>query len=165
MADELAAMADRIAIREVASRYGMAVDRRDWDLYRQVFTDDAVIDYTDSGGPRTDLESAIKWLAEVLEPFAALHHNMTNQLVDLDGDRARSCTYYLAYHIIATGPATETVFTMGGFYQDRLTRRRTGGASASGSSTACGWTAPTRRAHPSRRGTGPTTTPRPALLD
>lgn len=122
MADELAAVADRVAIREVVSRYGMAVDRRDWDLYRQVFTSDAVIDYTDSSGPRTDLEGAITWLAEVLEPFAALHHNMTNQIVDLDGDRARSCTYYLAFHIIATGPASESVFTMGGFYQDRLAR-------------------------------------------
>ena len=42
------------------------------------------------------------------------------------GDRARSCTYFLDYHIIATGPATETVFTMGGFYQDRLTRTADG---------------------------------------
>jgi hypothetical protein len=124
MADELAGMADRVAIREVASRYGMAVDGRDWDLYRQVFTDDAVIDYTDSGGPRTDLESTVKWLDEVLAPFAALQHNMTNQVVELDGDRARSCTYYIAHHIMLAGPGVESRFTMGGMYKDLL--RRTG---------------------------------------
>ena len=36
-------LADRIAIDDVLTRYATAVDARDWDLYRSVFTADAVI--------------------------------------------------------------------------------------------------------------------------
>jgi 3-phenylpropionate/cinnamic acid dioxygenase small subunit len=126
MTDETATIADQLAIHEVMYRYGMAVDRRDWDLYRQVFTDDASIDYSESGGPRSDLEAAVTWLAEVLEPFAGLHHNMTNHVVELEGDAARSCTYYLAVHSLADGRGAETVLVVGGFYQDRLRRTASG---------------------------------------
>jgi 3-phenylpropionate/cinnamic acid dioxygenase small subunit len=122
MTDETTTIADRLAIQEVMFRYGMAIDRRDWNLYRQVFTDDAIIDYSDSSGARTDLEGAVKWLAEVLEPFAALQHNMTNHVVEVEGDTARSCTYFLAFHMMADGNGAETVLTVGGFYQDRLRR-------------------------------------------
>ncbi len=88
----------------------------------RVFTSDAVIDYVDSGGGRADLETTVKWLAEVLGVFAGLQHNMTNHVVEIDGDRARACTYYVAYHSVVDGKGGETVLVMGGFYRDRLVR-------------------------------------------
>ena len=45
-------IADRIEIDDLITRYATAVDTKDWDLYRTVFTDDAVIDYTSAGGIR-----------------------------------------------------------------------------------------------------------------
>ena len=45
---ELEALADRLAIEDLLTRYAHAVDRHDWDLYRSVFTDDAA-----SPGPWT----------------------------------------------------------------------------------------------------------------
>src|SRR5450755_265588 len=55
MAMELSEIADRVAIQDLMYRYAMAVDGRDWTLYRTVFSADAVIDYVDSGGIRADL--------------------------------------------------------------------------------------------------------------
>jgi hypothetical protein len=120
MTIELSELADRMAIQQLMYRYAMAVDRRDWDLYRTVFSPDAVIDYVDSGGGREDLETTVKWLDDVLAIFAGLQHNMTNHVVEIDGDRARACTYYLAYHSVVDGKGGETVLVMGGFYRDRL---------------------------------------------
>src|SRR5579884_17566 len=43
-------LSDRLAIHDLMHTYARAVDGRDWELYRQVFTPQARIDYTDSGG-------------------------------------------------------------------------------------------------------------------
>lgn len=120
MTIELSEVADRLEIQQLMYRYAMAVDGRDWALYRTVFTPDAVIDYLDSGGGRADLETTVKWLDEVLGIFAGLQHNMTNHVVEIEGDQARTCTYYLAYHTMVDGKGGETVLVMGGFYRDRL---------------------------------------------
>jgi hypothetical protein len=122
MTIELTELEDRLAIRELMYRYAMAVDSRNWDLYRSVFTADATIDYTDSGGIRADLETTVKWLDQGLAPFAGLQHNMTNHVVDLQGGEARSCTYFVAHHTIPDGAGNEDLLTMGGFYRDRLVR-------------------------------------------
>jgi 3-phenylpropionate/cinnamic acid dioxygenase small subunit len=126
MAMELSELADRAAIQQLMYRYAMAVDGRDWALYRTVFSADAVIDYTDSGGIRADLETTVKWLDEVLGIFAGLQHNMTNHVVEIDGDRAQACTYYVAYHTLADGEGSESVLVMGGFYRDRLVSMASG---------------------------------------
>jgi hypothetical protein len=122
VAMELSELGDRAAIQDLIYRYAIAVDGRDWDLFRTVFSADAVIDYADSGGLRADLETTVKWMAEVLGIFAGLQHNMTNHLVEIDGDQARACTYFVAYHTVADGQGGETVLAFGGFYRDRLIR-------------------------------------------
>jgi hypothetical protein len=125
MADAAALLLDRQEILDLMYRYGMAVDRRDEALYRSVFTPDARIDYTDSGGIADGLDAVVAWLLDVLAPFAGLQHNMTNHFVDLDGDAARACTYFVAHHTVPEG-TKETVLTVGGFYQDRLVRTADG---------------------------------------
>jgi SnoaL-like domain len=120
------AITDQLEIRALMDRYGMAVDRRDWDLYRSVFTPDARIDYADSGGPADELERIVEWLAEVLVPFAGLQHNMTNHVAEIEASTARACTYFVAFHAVQDGSGGEGVFTMGGFYQDRLARSDAG---------------------------------------
>ena len=58
---ELEALADRLAIEDLLTRYAHAVDRHDWDLYRSVFTDDAHIDYTSAGGIAGTLDEAVSF--------------------------------------------------------------------------------------------------------
>jgi hypothetical protein len=126
MTTALEELGDRLEIRELMNRYAMAVDGRDWTLYRQVFTPDASIDYSDTGGMRADLETTVKWLDEVLAVFVGLQHNMTNHVVEIDGQQARACTYYVAYHTLLDGQGGESLLTVGGFYRDRLTRTADG---------------------------------------
>ncbi len=45
-------ISDRLEIQELLVRYSHAVDTRDWEAFEHVFTEDAVIDYTEMGGPR-----------------------------------------------------------------------------------------------------------------
>jgi hypothetical protein len=45
-------ISDRVEIEDVLTRYCYAVDDREWDLYRGLFTPDAVIDDRVTGGFR-----------------------------------------------------------------------------------------------------------------
>jgi 3-phenylpropionate/cinnamic acid dioxygenase small subunit len=47
-------LADRIELHELPGRYGDAIDDRDWPRLARVFTEDAVFDLTDLGGPRLE---------------------------------------------------------------------------------------------------------------
>ena len=60
-------ISDRIEIQELLVRYSHAVDSRDWDMYENVFTPDAFIDYTCFGGPAGDPKE-IRAFLEGLDP-------------------------------------------------------------------------------------------------
>jgi hypothetical protein len=49
-------VSDRLEIQDALTRYCYAVDDRDWDAYRQLFTSDAVIDDTVTGGIKSGAE-------------------------------------------------------------------------------------------------------------
>ena len=69
---------DRIEITDFFSRYARAVDTRDWDLYRTLFTIDAHIDYSSSGGPVGNLEETVSFLSKALDMFEMSQHLVTN---------------------------------------------------------------------------------------
>jgi hypothetical protein len=115
--------ADRAEISDLTSRYAMAVDSKDWDAYRTLFSDDAAIDYTDAGGVAGSLDEVVPWLAEALGFCCATQHNMTSQVVEFDGDDdARACTYYIAQHVMLDGSGGEALLLFAGFYRDVLRR-------------------------------------------
>ena len=43
---------DTLAIHELVVRYGFVLDDQDWDGFRQIFTDDAVLDFGGGRGNR-----------------------------------------------------------------------------------------------------------------
>ena len=69
---------DKIEITDFFSRYARAVDTRDWDLYRTLFTTDAHIDYSSSGGSVGDLEETVSFLSKALDMFEMSQHLVTN---------------------------------------------------------------------------------------
>ena len=98
--DRLDTMADKAEIVDVMSRYCYAVDFRNIEQLRDVFTPDAQAVYVLSPLGLDDVhlsgvDEIIGWLDSVLgnlgEP--APRHAMTNHLVEIDGDRARSRSY------------------------------------------------------------------------
>ena len=69
---------DRIEITDFFSRYARAVDTRDWDLYRTLFTEDAHIDYSSSGGSVGNLDETVSFLSKALDMFEMSQHLITN---------------------------------------------------------------------------------------
>jgi hypothetical protein len=116
------ALADRLAIEDQLVRYCRAIDAGEWDLLDAVFTPDAVLDYTSSGGIRGVFPDVKAWLASVLPRFAVRQHYVTNREIAIDGDVATSRAYL--YNPMGTrrpDGGTDLFFT-GGEYRDRWRR-------------------------------------------
>ncbi len=117
-------LADRIEIDDLLTRYATAVDTRDWDLYQSVFTADAVIDYTSSGGIRGGLAEVTKWLSDALSIFSMSQHLVTNREIRVTGDAATSRSYFYNPMGRTKRDGTLDLMFVGGYYRDQL--RRTG---------------------------------------
>src|SRR4051794_14869257 len=62
-------------IKQLKARYFRTMDMKDWDAMRQVFTDDAVIDTTASGGPVvTGGDEFIAYLKATIGDVLTVHH-------------------------------------------------------------------------------------------
>ncbi|MDA3630520.1 nuclear transport factor 2 family protein [Saccharopolyspora sp. WRP15-2] len=85
-------ISDRLEIQDLMVRYCHAVDTRQWDLLDEVFTEDALIDYTATGGARGNLAEIKEFLAEVLPAFPAFQHLIANPAISVDGDAATGRT-------------------------------------------------------------------------
>ena len=121
MAD-LAALADRLEIEEVLTRYAWALDSKQFDGLDDVFTADAHIDYTSSGGVKGRYPEVRAWLAEVLPRFAMSQHLVTNKRIAVDGDAATSRAYFYNPMVTAKPDGSRGVFYVGAEYHDQLAR-------------------------------------------
>jgi len=110
---------DRAAIEDVLRRYARGVDRRDLELVASCFTADAAYDGALARGTITDALAALR---VALDRYASTLHFLGNQLVEVDGDTARSETYALAHHRFADG----TFRVVAVRYLDELVRVRDG---------------------------------------
>jgi hypothetical protein len=86
---------DRDEIARLIRTYAHGVDRRDWDLVRSCFSDDAEAQGSRSTG---FIEPYLAALRPGVEFYPTTMHFMGNQLVELDGDTAHVETYAVAYH-------------------------------------------------------------------
>ena len=86
---------DRDRIARVPRTYARGIDRRDWELVRSCFTDDAHIEGSRATAP---VDAYVAQLRPGVEYFPVTMHFMGNQLIDLDGDRGEVDTYAVAYH-------------------------------------------------------------------
>ena len=89
MSDPAHHVADKLDITEQLARYARGVDTNDWDLWRRVFTDDAIIDYSSANGrPAAGRDDTADWLAQSMPFLPWKQHYITNVEIDLDGDTA-----------------------------------------------------------------------------
>ena len=77
---------DRLELHELPGRYGDAIDDRNWDSLRNIFTQDAVFDLTDLGAPRLEgIDQIVKFMDE--EAAHPKTHMMTNIYIDEVGEQ------------------------------------------------------------------------------
>jgi hypothetical protein len=117
--------ADESAVAETVYRYATAVDRRDWALYRSLFTDTVSVDFS-SFDPHLAPRAirADDWVAGIVPLFtglAATRHTMTNPLAVVDGDEATITMDVQAHHVHDPGDPASW-YTVRGYYDDALVR-------------------------------------------
>lgn len=116
---------------DVRYRYADAVDRMDWQQYRDVFTDPVDVAVTsDMTKPADDYVtfSADDWVdrvATMIPGLAATQHYISNPQAEQDADRAVLTTYMRADHFLDfDDPAAW--YAIGGSYRDDLVRTDAG---------------------------------------
>ena len=117
---------DRMDIADLLTRYGVAIDSRQWDLLDTVFTPDATVDYSSSGAPKCTFAEIKEWFKAFLGRFPMNQHMTLNSHVVLNGDEATGRTYFFNPNSFPDETGTPRMIFVGGFYNDRFVRTADG---------------------------------------
>lgn len=132
---DLPELSDRAEIADAIIRYTHAVDQRDWDALDSVFTPDAAIDYTESGGIAAAYPEVKAWLAANLPLFSQRYLHTLGQIsyAFAEGrDAAEVAAYFHNPMVIADGarradgPVGTKVVEVGGIYHHSFVRTDAG---------------------------------------
>jgi ketosteroid isomerase-like protein len=110
---------DRIALQDVMLKYAAAVDEKDYEGYRALFTEDVhVIGLTpdDFHG----MEAFFPWWKDAIDQYDSTQHKFSPMLAEIDGDYARTRNDLQALHY-PKGDA-ETTVTLWGTYKTDMKR-------------------------------------------
>jgi SnoaL-like domain len=119
-------ISDRFEIQELLVRYCYAVDDRDWDSYRKIFTPDAVIDDTVTGGVRSGVEEHIAYMKKALSKILISQHAISTTLIDIKGDDASVRTHCSCPMVVDLGNGKTQVFFQGLWYRNKIVRTSDG---------------------------------------
>ena len=111
---------DRLDIAALLYRYARAVDGKDWTLYRSVFTDDAVIDYSSAGAIRGTRDEVADWLAAGFGAITMSMHYITN--IEILEYAVDSVTVRAMFYNPMQLPGMADLSYCGGYYHHSLVR-------------------------------------------
>jgi 3-phenylpropionate/cinnamic acid dioxygenase small subunit len=125
---DTATLQDRLNIHEVVTRYAYAVDQRDWPAFASIFADEVhlVVPHVEHEKPVLTRDEIVALIRQTTGGFEATHHLVANQLVTLDGDRARCKAYANAWHNLPTNPGATDYVLVRGYYDFGLERAPSG---------------------------------------
>ncbi|MBX8691643.1 nuclear transport factor 2 family protein [Mycobacterium sp. 20091114027_K0903767] len=122
-------MSEHSDISALLYRYARAVDSKDWELYRSVFTDDAQIDYSSAGAIVGTRDEVVDWFAANFGVIPWSMHYITNiEVLDTDGDAA---TVRAMFYNPMQLPGMAEMSACGGYYHHELVRTPDGWRSRS----------------------------------
>jgi 3-phenylpropionate/cinnamic acid dioxygenase small subunit len=113
---------DRQDIADVLVRYATGIDRRDWPLFRTVFTDDCQLDYGEVGSWR-GVDAVTEFMQQAHALAGHTMHRLTNQVITVDGDSAQARTNVDALIMLADN---NSGVNAAGFYDDEFVRTEKG---------------------------------------
>jgi len=123
--------ADRAEIQNLQARYMFGLDFRDGEEYASTFTEDGVLDYGAGkiqgreaiaafvNNMRAGAEEQQAQNTSGLRP-AASRHNISNIVLEIDGDRATASAYW--FNMGNNNPERSAVLSSFGHYEDELER-------------------------------------------
>ena len=124
---------DRAAISDVVYAYATGLDRRDWKLFRSIFTDNIEMEFSSVGirsGPYT-ADHWVRTAQRLFAGFSATQHTSTNHVHTLRGDEATCVSNMQAEHFVQRESGDELAegeqrWTIGGYYVNELVRQSDG---------------------------------------
>ncbi|WP_341917981.1 nuclear transport factor 2 family protein [Hydrocarboniphaga effusa] len=118
--DRLQAALDRQEVAEFIVTNSMLGDSRkpgDWERYRRRYAERITIDYSSTLKDEVrsiDRETLMPYWKSLVDAFDVTQHRVTNVVVTLDGDTAKSRAYVVSNHRIG-----QDVWSCGGIYDAR----------------------------------------------
>lgn len=119
---DLQEISDRMEIAALLADYCHAVDDKDWDAYEDVFTADAVIDYSEMIPFRGSPKEARAWLAAAGAKLARTQHIVTTSQIRFKNGRAYGRTICTNPMVLVTGE----LMAVGLWYRHEFTRTEQG---------------------------------------
>lgn len=119
-------ISDRMEIQDLCWNYADCIDRKDFDALRQIFTDDAFIDYSVFGGAVGGLEEVIQFLKDAMGIFPNTQHLNANMQIKVAGDSATGRIMCFNPQEMDLGKGKETTFILGLWYVDKYVRTDSG---------------------------------------
>ncbi|OBI65089.1 hypothetical protein A5667_27255 [Mycolicibacterium fortuitum] len=110
-------------------RYARAVDSKDWELYRSVFTEDAVIDYSSAGAVVGARDDVVEWFAANFGVIRWTMHYITN--IEILESGAGTATVRAMFYNPMQLPGMTEMSACGGYYHHQLVRTPDGWRSRS----------------------------------
>jgi hypothetical protein len=115
-------ISDRLEIEALLTRYTRAIDTGQWDRLDEVFTPDAAIDYTSTGGISAPYSEVKPWLAEMLPLFPRRMHTLGQVDSRVDGDTAVVAAYFHNPMGMPQDEGPDHLVEFGGIYHHDLVR-------------------------------------------
>ena len=120
-------ISDRFEIQDLLYHYADIIDRKAADELRDVFTEDAHIDYSAYDGSVGDLETTIAFLKQALPAFPISQHLNANMQIKVNGDTAEGRVMCFNPMEMSLGDDQPThVFMLGLWYVDKYVRTDNG---------------------------------------
>jgi SnoaL-like domain len=118
-------ISDRLELQDLLIRYSEAIDRRAFDELDDIFTEDAYIDYRDTGGIDGRYPQVKVWLAETLPTyFERTAHMLGLPAIRLAGDTATARTF--CFNPMVLKGETPKIMQVGVWYDDEFIRSADG---------------------------------------
>jgi len=115
-------ISDRFEIQDLIYRYADIIDQKRFDELRDVFSEDAHIDYSAVGGAVGDAESTIDFLKKALPAFKRYQHLNANVQITVTGDTASGRVMCFNPQELMLGKDKSQLFMLGLWYIDKYVR-------------------------------------------
>lgn len=116
-------ISDRLEIQDLIARYSYALDSRDFDALDELFTEDAVLDYTATGAVRGTLAEMKTFVANAFTMFAGTQHLTTQTMIRFDDDGTTAHAKSACHNpMVFDGDLKPKMMIVGLWYVDTLVR-------------------------------------------
>ena len=109
---------ERQDIADLLVRYATGIDRRDWPLFRTVFTGDCELDYGEIGAWK-GVDAVAGFMEQAHAMAGHTLHRLTNLAITVDGDTATARSYIDGLIMAADNQSGVNAV---GYYDDEIIR-------------------------------------------